>query len=98
MVRLNSKSPEKALLLFRLACLNIHKVFSKIENPQIHSGALEIILYFYSFTHTYFAPHEYAMFNSEKMTITESEMFNLELLDEDKKVPKKNFKKKLYEE
>lgn len=37
-------------------------------------------------------------FNSEKMTISETEMFNLELLDEDKKNAKKPNKKKNYEE
>ncbi|KAL4444781.1 hypothetical protein ABPG74_015989 [Tetrahymena malaccensis] len=98
MTKYVEESYEKALLAWRLFCLNIHSVFSDIIDPQFHAGALLIVLYFYAFTHTYFTPHEYQPFNSEKMTISETEMFNLELLDEDKKNTKKPNKKKNYEE
>ncbi|KAL4493614.1 hypothetical protein ABPG72_004107 [Tetrahymena utriculariae] len=98
MTKYVEESYEKALLVWRLFCLNIHSVFNDIIDPQFHAGALLIVLYFYAFTHTYFTPHEYQPFNSEKMTISETEMFNLELLDEDKKNTKKPNKKKNYEE
>ncbi|EAR85193.3 SET domain protein (macronuclear) [Tetrahymena thermophila SB210] len=98
MTKYVEESYEKALLAWRLFCLNIHSVFNDIIDPQFHAGALLIVLYFYAFTHTYFTPHEYQPFNSEKMTISETEMFNLELLDEDKKNTKKPNKKKNYEE
>lgn len=54
----HEESVEKALLAWRLCCLNIHYVFNSIKEPLFHSGALLITLYFYAFTHTYFTPHE----------------------------------------
>ncbi|EGR30374.1 SET domain protein, partial [Ichthyophthirius multifiliis] len=86
-----SISKKQGLLAFRLFCLNISEFFKKIQS-NFHSSATFITLYFYSFTHTYFTPHEYASVCSEKMKISETEMQNLHLLDTEKK------KKKHYEE
>lgn len=61
----------KKLFYFRLICLCLsHLILSKSSGSPSNRLLLADVLYFYSFTHTFFTPHEYKTHASEEIRVT----------------------------
>jgi len=52
-----------------------------MEKSCFNYIGLSLTLYMYSFTHTFFRPHEYRSITSEELVITDKEVFNLLMID-----------------
>lgn len=68
--------------ILRLFFLRISHYIRNISQTYFHYQGLQMILYFYAFTHNFFSVHDYPTVQSSSLLLKENELYNSESLSQ----------------